>query len=146
MGLLLIIFHNVTFGKELSMWDPMPICIFKKKHIYHLFFLLVSVFHLTHNHLSPQHSQRSRMWAFKAYFLICNAYYYFAILKCLKFPLFISHNFLTRTCPLDKKKNTCFTTQIMHTTLDHLFITKRSFFDITLIFHIHIRKANLPST
>jgi hypothetical protein len=26
--------------------------------------------------------------------------------------------------------------------LDHLFVTKRSFFDITLFFHIHIWKAN----
>jgi len=127
------------------MWDPMPICILQEKHIYHLFFIFFECipFNTQSSIYTTIHKEQNVGIQSQCFDMQC--LFYFVIFKCLHFPLFISRNFITRTCPLDKK-NTCFITQIIHMILDHLFVTKRSFFYIPLFFHIHIRKVNLPST
>jgi hypothetical protein len=117
------------------MWELLPICILQEKHIYRLFFLLFECIPFNTQSFICTTIQRNKMWTFKAYALICNAYYYFMVFKCLQFPLFISHNFLTRTCLLDKKQTLVllhklciwswiiYLSQRGHSLLSHYFFT-----------------------
>ncbi len=85
------------------MWDPMPICILQEKHIYHLFFILFECipFNTQSSICTTIHKEQNV--GIQSQCLDMQCLFYFAVFKCLHFPLFISCNFITRTCPLDKK-------------------------------------------
>ncbi len=129
------------------MWDLMSNCILQERH---LFFLLLVMPILAHNHLSTQQSQGSRMWASEAHALICRAYYS-TVFRCLQSPLFISHSSLTSLVLWTKKHfcslhKLCIRSWIIYSSqrgpsISHYSVPSKEIPSIT----IHIRKAELPS-